>query len=210
MVTGSAGFIGFHLCKKLLEDNFNVIGIDNVNSYYDKKLKEKRLNILSQISLKRGNWIFFKTDLINKNNLEEIFKKYTPKTVINLAAQAGVRYSLENPSAYISSNIVGFLIFWNVVGNLKSQNLLYASSSSVYGGNDKTPFKETDETNHPVSLYAATKRSNELMAHTYSHLYDIPAAGLRFFTVYGPWGRPDMAPMLFTKAILSKKPLNFQ
>ena len=207
LVTGSAGFIGFHLCKRLLEENFNVIGIDNVNSYYDNKLKEKRLDILSQVSLKRRNWIFFKTDLINKNNLEEIFKKYTPKTVINLAAQAGVRYSLENPSAYISSNIVGFSNILECCKKFKVTNLLYASSSSVYGGNYKTPFKETDETNHPVSLYAATKRSNELMAHTYSHLYDIPASGLRFFTVYGPWGRPDMAPMLFTKAILSKKPI---
>ena len=207
LVTGSAGFIGFHLCKRLLEENLNVIGIDNVNSYYDRKLKEKRLNILSSISLKKRNWIFFKSDLIDKNNLIEIFKKYKPESVVNLAAQAGVRYSLENPSAYISSNIVGFYNILECCKELKVKNLLYASSSSVYGDNTKTPFKETDDTNHPVSLYAATKRSNELMAHTYSHLYNIPATGLRFFTVYGPWGRPDMAPMLFTKAILSKVPI---
>ncbi len=206
LVTGSAGFIGYHLCKKLLENGFPTIGIDNLNSYYDISLKEKRLEILSQLP-SDNNWKFIKIDLTNKDSLLKIFERYKPKTVINLAAQAGVRYSLENPSAYINSNIVGFSNILECCRLSKVDNLLYASSSSVYGGNTKIPFNENDPVNHPVSLYAATKRSNELMAHTYSHLYGIPCLGLRFFTVYGPWGRPDMAPMIFAKAILSKEPI---
>ena len=207
IVTGAAGFIGFHLCRRLLESGVNVIGIDNVNEYYDVHLKEKRLDILNKLILKKNKWEFFKLDLSNKNSLLEIFEEYKPEKVVNLAAQAGVRYSIINPNAYINSNIVGFNNILECCRALKIKNLLYASSSSVYGGNTKTPFKETDATNHPISLYAATKRANELMAHSYSHLYNIPATGLRLFTVYGPWGRPDMAPMLFTKAILSKQPI---
>ena len=207
LVTGAAGFIGFHLCRRLLENEINVVGIDNINDYYDIHLKEKRLEILNEVPLKKNTWKFIKTDLLNKESLMEIFEKYEPKTVINLAAQAGVRYSLENPSAYISSNIVGFSNILEVCKKSLVKNLLYASSSSVYGGNFKVPFLENDSANHPVSLYAATKRSNELMAHTYSHLYGLSCIGLRFFTVYGPWGRPDMAPMIFTKAILSKEPI---
>ena len=206
LVTGSAGFIGFHLCKKLIETGIKVIGIDNLNDYYDIKLKEKRLEILSQTS-KKSNWIFFKTDLLDKDQLLEIFKEHKPETVINLAAQAGVRYSIENPKAYIDSNVVGFQ---NILDCCKSNNikhLLYASSSSVYGGNINTPFSELDSVDHPVSIYAATKRANELFAHTYSHLYNIKATGMRFFTVYGPWGRPDMAPMIFADAIYSRKPI---
>ncbi len=207
LVTGSAGFIGFHLCKKLIETNNNVIGIDNLNDYYDIYLKEKRLEILSQVSLKENNWKFIKDDLCNKNNLLEIFKDFKPYTVINLAAQAGVRYSLENPTAYVNSNIVGFLNILECCKIYKVRNLLFASSSSVYGGNTKIPYSENDSVNHPVSIYAASKLSNELMAHAYSHLYNIKTIGMRFFTVYGPWGRPDMAPMLFTHAILNKKPI---
>jgi len=205
LVTGSAGFIGFHLCKKLIENGTYTIGIDNVNNYYDTKLKNKRIEILNQTSLKKNNWKFFKFDLLNKDLLLKVFQEYKPEIVINLAAQAGVRYSLTNPEAYINSNIIGF---YNILECCKINNvnsLLYASSSSVYGGNTKIPYSENDPVNHPVSLYAATKRSNELMAHSYSHLYKISCTGLRFFTVYGPWGRPDMAPMLFTDAIINKK-----
>ena len=207
LVTGSAGFIGFHLCQKLIEDGYEVIGIDNINDYYDIKLKKRRLEILSQKSLKNKNWEFFKIDLINKDLLLKIFKEYKPQTVIHLAAQAGVRYSLENPEAYINSNIHGFFNILECCKLSKVQSLLYASSSSVYGGNTKVPYSENDSVNHPISLYAATKRSNELMAHSYSHLYGISCTGMRFFTIYGPWGRPDMAPMLFADAIMNKKTL---
>ena len=207
LVTGCAGFIGFHLCKKLIEEGSRVIGIDNINDYYDTLLKKKRLEILSQISLKKNNWEFFKIDLIEKNLLSQIFEKYKPAIVINLAAQAGVRYSLENPEAYINTNIHGFFNILECCKFSKVKSLLYASSSSVYGGNTKIPFAENDSVNHPVSLYAATKRSNELMAHSYSHLYGIPCTGIRFFTVYGPYGRPDMAPMIFADAIINKKTL---
>ena len=207
LVTGSAGFIGFYLCKKLIEDGNNVIGIDNINDYYDPKLKMRRLDVLSQKSIENKNWQFFKIDLINKDLLLEIFQEYKPQIVINLAAQAGVRYSLKNPSAYIDSNIVGFFNILECCKISKVKSLLYASSSSVYGGNTKIPFSENDSVNHPVSIYAATKRSNELMAHAYSHLYGISCIGMRFFTVYGPWGRPDMAPMIFADAILNKKTL---
>ena len=207
LVTGSAGFIGFHLCRRLLDNGNNVIGIDNINDYYDVHLKEKRLEILNEVQLKNNKWKFFKTDLTNKESLLKIFEYYSPKIVVNLAAQAGVRYSLENPSAYINSNIVGFSNILEACKKTEVKNLLYASSSSVYGGNTKIPFTENDSVNHPVSLYAATKRSNELLAHSYSHLYGLSCTGLRFFTVYGPWGRPDMAPMIFANAIINKKPL---
>tara|TARA_B100000212_G_scaffold54060_1_gene35592 strand:+ start:4656 stop:5684 length:1029 start_codon:yes stop_codon:yes gene_type:complete len=207
LVTGSAGFIGFYVCRKLLEIGFNVIGIDNINSYYDVNLKKKRLDLLSQISLNENTWDFLKADLVEKDNLIKIFEDHEPSIVVNLAAQAGVRYSIENVDAYINSNIVGFSNILECCRNSKVKNLLYASSSSVYGGNTKIPFSEDDPVNHPVSLYAATKRSNELMAHAYSHLYGLSCTGLRFFTVYGPWGRPDMAPMIFADAIINQKPL---
>ncbi len=207
LITGSAGFIGFHLCKKLIIDGFKVIGIDNINEYYDIKLKKKRLEILSDISCKKNNWKFYKADLLNKDKLLQIFQDHNPATVINLAAQAGVRYSIKNPRAYIDSNIVGFQNILDCCKSSSVKNLLYASSSSVYGGNINTPFSEVHPVDHPVSIYAATKRANELFAHTYSHLYDIPCTGMRFFTVYGPWGRPDMAPMIFADAIINKKTL---
>ena len=207
IVTGAAGFIGFHLTRKLLESGASVLGIDNVNDYYDTSLKEKRLEILKNLSLKKNSWEFIKTDLINKESIFDVFNSYKPEVVVNLAAQAGVRYSLKHPSKYIYSNIVGFSNILEACKISKVRNLLYASSSSVYGGNTKVPFSENDSVDHPVSLYAATKRSNELMAHSYSHLYGIACTGLRFFTVYGPWGRPDMAPMLFADNILRKKPI---
>ena len=209
LVPGAAGFIGFYLCKKLLENGFSVIGIDNLNEYYDIALKEKRLEILNEnFSKNKYNWIFIKTDLIKKDFLSKIFKEYDPKIVINLAAQAGVRYSLTNPEAYITSNIVGFSNLLECCRKNNVQNLLYASSSSVYGGNTNIPFSEVDPVNHPVSLYAATKRSNELMAHAYSHLYNLPATGMRFFTVYGPYGRPDMAYFSFSEAINKGEPID--
>ena len=208
LVTGAAGFIGFHLCKRLLLNGLNVIGLDNMNNYYDINLKQKRLNIISEVIKGKNHfWEFIKADLINKEEVSQVFEKYKPEIVVNLAAQAGVRYSLENPSEYISSNIVGFANILECCRIYKIKNLLYASSSSVYGGNTKIPFSERDAVNHPVSLYAATKRSNELMAHSYSHLYGIASTGLRLFTVYGPWGRPDMAPMIFADAILNDKPI---
>ena len=207
LVTGAAGFIGFHLCKKLLIQGSKVIGIDNINDYYDTTLKEKRLENLSNSYLKNNNWLFIKADIENKKDLQDIFQQHKPKIIINLAAQAGVRYSIENPEAYINSNIVGFQNILDCSKSIGVKHLLYASSSSVYGGNTNTPFSELDSVNHPVSIYAATKRANELFAHTYSHLYKIPITGMRFFTVYGPWGRPDMAPMIFADSIYSKKPI---
>ncbi len=208
LITGAAGFIGYHISRKLIAEGFYVCGLDNLNDYYEVDLKEERLKKTQNFSEAHKNrWKFIKGDLQDKKLLEKIFKDYKPSIVINLAAQAGVRYSITNPSAYINSNIVGFGNLLECCRDFKIENLLYASSSSVYGGNTKTPFKETDSTNHPISLYAATKRSNELMAHTYSHLYNIPSIGLRFFTVYGPWGRPDMAPMIFAKAILTREPI---
>ena len=208
LVTGSAGFIGYHLVKKLLEDNFEVIGFDNLNSYYDVDLKRARLNDINELSIKNNYcWKFFKGNLEEIESLENIFCQFNPKIIVHLAAQAGVRYSLLNPMAYINSNIIGFQNILDCSRNYGIEHLLYASSSSVYGGNTKTPFSEKDSVNHPVSIYAATKKSNELFAHAYSHLYKIPVTGMRFFTVYGPWGRPDMAPMIFTDAILNKKPI---
>jgi UDP-glucuronate 4-epimerase len=204
LVTGCAGFIGMHVSIKLLERGDQVIGIDNINSYYDVELKNARLQKLKRYE----NFNFFKVDIENASEINKIFKDESPQKVIHLAAQAGVRYSLVNPSAYINSNIQGFLNILENCRNKKIKHLCYASSSSVYGGNQKLPFSEHDNIDHPVSLYASTKKSNELMAHTYSHLFNIPTTGLRFFTVYGPWGRPDMALFLFTKAIIEGKPIN--
>ena len=203
IVTGSVGFIGASLCIKLLERGDNIIGIDNHSDYYDPKIKEARLKILK----KYQNYQHYKVDICDKKNLEDIFKTHRPQKVVNLAAQAGVRYSLENPLAYINSNIVGFAHILENCRHHKVEHLVYASSSSVYGANTKMPFSEHESINHPLSLYAASKKSNELMAHTYSHLYNLPTTGLRFFTVYGPWGRPDMALFKFTKNILEEKPI---
>ena len=206
IITGVAGFIGYHLSKRLLEENISIIGIDNMNDYYDVKLKEARLLRLNSIPLKNDlSFEFFKEDINNQDTINRIFKENKPEIVINLAAQAGVRYSIENPSAYIQTNLVGFSNILEACRNYSIRHLIYASSSSVYGGNTKMPFTESQVADHPVSLYAATKRSNELLAHSYSHLYSLPSTGLRFFTVYGPWGRPDMALFLFTKSILEGK-----
>ncbi len=204
IVTGSAGFIGFSLSLKLLQCGENVIGIDNHNNYYDPKLKEERLKRL----IKYSNYKHFKIDLVNQKKLEEIFKDYKPQIVVNLAAQAGVRYSIENPMSYINSNILGFANILENCRHYKVNHLVYASTSSVYGANTKMPFSEHHNANHPLSIYAASKKSNELMAHSYSYLYRLPTTGLRFFTVYGPWGRPDMALFKFTDAILNKKPID--
>ncbi len=209
LVTGIAGFIGFHLCKRLISKGYKIIGIDNLNDYYDTNLKKNRIKKLHKISANKLNSFEMNiSNLENIDEIEEIFRKHSPNIVINLAAQAGVRYSVKNPIAYINSNILGFLNILENCKKAKVEHLIYASSSSVYGGNKKIPFSENDPVDHPVSLYASTKRSNELMAHNYSHLFDLPTTGLRFFTVYGPWGRPDMAPMIFTKSIFSKKPIN--
>jgi len=203
LVTGAAGFIGFHVAKKLLDRGDSVIGLDNLNDYYDVGLKQARL---AQISGHK-NFLFHKASLEDNQHLESLFKEYSFDAVINLAAQAGVRYSLENPRAYVDSNLVGFVNILECCRHHNIGHLVYASSSSVYGMNANMPFSVHDNVDHPISLYAATKKANELMAHTYSHLYGIPTTGLRFFTVYGPWGRPDMAPILFTRAILSKQPI---
>lgn len=204
LVTGCAGFIGFHLSKYLLKENIEVIGVDNINDYYDINLKYSRLDILK----KYNNFKFYKVSLEDEKEINNIFVDNNIKYVVNLAAQAGVRYSLKNPKAYIDSNIVGFLSILEACKNHDIKHLVYASSSSVYGGNKQVPFSTNHNVDHPVSLYAATKKANELMAHTYSHLYNLPTTGLRFFTVYGPWGRPDMALFLFTDAILKDKPIN--
>ncbi|MDF2802077.1 MAG: capsular biosynthesis protein CpsI [Anaerocolumna sp.] len=201
LITGSSGFIGFHLSKLLLDSGYKVIGIDNMNNYYDTRIKESRLNIIIQ----KQNFIFHKIDLKDKVEIDTLFKKYQIDYVINLAAQAGVRYSITNPYAYVDSNLIGFINILEACRNNPVKHLLYASSSSVYGGNKVAPFSTKHNVDHPVSLYAATKKSNELMAHTYSHLYNIPTTGLRFFTVYGPWGRPDMAYFSFTRDILENK-----
>tara|TARA_Y100000589_G_scaffold243618_1_gene231237 strand:- start:4029 stop:5051 length:1023 start_codon:yes stop_codon:yes gene_type:complete len=208
LVTGSAGFIGFHLSKRLLNLGQKVIGLDSLNNYYDINLKLERNNHLKNFSNKNGQeFNFIKLNIEDRGKLEDVFEKFEIKTVINLAAQAGVRYSLENPYAYINSNISGFNNILEMCRRNEIEHLIYASSSSVYGGNQKFPFSEKDSVDHPISLYAATKKANELMAHTYSHLYNLPTTGLRFFTVYGPWGRPDMALFLFTKSIIENKPI---
>jgi len=208
LVTGCAGFIGYHLSNKLIENNHTVYGLDNLNDYYDVNLKQARIDNLKNIIKNKNSFIFIEGDLKNKEDLKKVFCLSKPNIVINLAAQAGVRYSIENPSVYIESNILGFGNLLEFCREYQIEHLLYASSSSVYGGNKNLPLKEEDNVDHPLSLYGATKKSNELMAHSYSHLFDLPTTGLRFFTVYGPWGRPDMALFLFTKAILNKKPIN--
>ena len=203
LVTGAAGFIGFHVSKRLLNDGHQVVGIDNINDYYDVKLKESRLE-----QLESPSFTFYKLDLADRDGMAKLFETEQFDRVIHLAAQAGVRYSLENPYAYADSNLTGYLNILEGCRHNKVQHLLYASSSSVYGLNRKMPFSTDDSVDHPVSLYAATKKANELMAHTYSHLYSIPTTGLRFFTVYGPWGRPDMALFKFTKAMLEGKSID--
>src|SRR5690554_5312060 len=203
LVTGSAGFIGFHLSKKLCDDGWSVTGLDNINDYYDIKLKNDRLEQLKPYN----NFSFLKADLADKDFILSLFEKEKFDYIVNLAAQAGVRYSLKNPYSYITSNISGFINILEACRNNPVKHLVYASSSSVYGANTKIPFSVHHNVDHPLSLYAATKKANELMAHTYSNLFGIPTTGLRFFTVYGPWGRPDMAAFLFTKAITEGKPI---
>ena len=204
LLTGAAGFIGMHTALKLLKRGDEVVGIDNINNYYDPLLKQARLNRLKDFN----NFKFIKSDISDDKNITKIFKEDSFQKVIHLAAQAGVRYSIENPQEYINSNLVGFANILENCRTSKIDHLVYASSSSVYGGNELLPFREKHNVDHPISLYAATKKSNELSAHAYSHLYKIPTTGLRFFTVYGPWGRPDMALFLFTKNILENKPIN--
>jgi UDP-glucuronate 4-epimerase len=204
IVTGSAGFIGFHLCKSLLDDDYEVLGIDNINDYYDPKLKLARLDQLNSYK----NFKFEKVDIADRNSITRSFKLYKPQKVVNLAAQAGVRYSIKNPYAYMDSNLVGFLNIIELCRQNKIEGLIYASSSSVYGANEKTPFSVEDRVDKPIALYGATKRANELIAYSYSHLYGLHTTGLRYFTVYGPWGRPDMAMFIFTQKILSDKPIS--
>jgi len=220
LVTGAAGFIGYHLCEALIKQGHHVIGLDNINDYYDVTLKYARLSELgitqgvasvfaeiTQSTLHGSNMQFIRLNLEDREELPKLFKTFNFDMVCNLAAQPGVRYSIENPEAYIDSNVTGFLNILECCRHHKVKRLVYASSSSVYGNTDKTPFEESANVDQPISLYAATKKSNELMAHTYSHLYKIETIGLRFFTVYGPWGRPDMAMFLFTDAILNNKPI---
>jgi len=204
LITGAAGFIGFHLSKRLLEHGNSVVGIDNLNDYYDVNLKKFRLNELKG----DPNFTFHRLDLVDRKGIEKLFTENKFDYVVNLAAQAGVRYSLTNPRAYIDSNIVGFLNILEGCRHSDIKHLVFASSSSVYGANTKMPFSVHQNVDHPISLYAATKKSNELMAHSYSSLYKLPCTGLRFFTVYGPLGRPDMAPFLFTSAILENRPID--
>jgi UDP-glucuronate 4-epimerase len=203
LITGAVGFIGFHVAQRLLSDGRKVIGVDSINDYYDPKLKEARLDLLKG----NRNFTFVKLDLAERAASKSLFGQYRFPAVVHLAAQAGVRYSLQNPHAYIDANIEGFLNVLEGCRHNDCQHLLFASSSSVYGANTKMPFSVQDNVDHPISLYAASKKANELMAHAYSHLYRIPATGLRFFTVYGPWGRPDMAMFIFAKAILAGQPI---
>jgi UDP-glucuronate 4-epimerase len=203
LVTGAAGFIGFHVAQRLLESGREVVGLDILNNYYDPKLKEARLDILRR----HPNFSFVKLDLTDRATIKLLFEQHRFPVVVHLAAQAGVRYSLENPHAYVDANIEGFANLLEGCRHNHCKHLLFASSSSVYGANTKLPFSVQDNVDHPISLYAASKKANELMAHAYSHLYGIPATGLRFFTVYGPWGRPDMAMFIFAKAILSGTPI---
>ena len=203
LVTGAAGFIGFHVSRALLERGDRVLGLDNLNDYYDVSLKEARLRLLQE----HERFIFYKEDLANREGLTKLFRQNTIQVVCNMAAQAGVRYSLVNPFAYQSSNLEGFLNIIHLSQEHQVENFVYASSSSVYGNNKKVPFSVQDRVDNPISLYAATKKANELIAHTYSHLYGLPCSGLRLFTVYGPWGRPDMALFIFTKAISRNQPI---
>ena len=207
IVTGAAGFIGSEIVKRLLSEGVQVVGVDNLSSYYNVLLKKRRIENIEKIDQNKL-WSFYKVNLENTKKIDEIFRENKPNAVINLAAQAGVRYSIDNPMSYVQSNLVGFLNILEGCRNYKVENLIYASSSSVYGGNKITPFKESNSVDHPVSLYAATKKSNEILAHSYSHLFQIPMTGLRFFTVYGPMGRPDMAPMIFADAMLRGQPIN--
>lgn len=204
LLTGAAGFIGMHTCQRLLALGHDVVGLDNLNDYYDPRLKQARLKLLAQ----HPRFEFVPADVADNIALGGLMQAHRPQRVIHLAAQAGVRYSIQNPHAYAQSNLVGFLNILEACRHAGTPHLVYASSSSVYGGNRKLPFSEDDAVDHPVSLYAATKKANELMAHSYSHLYGLPTTGLRFFTVYGPWGRPDMAYYLFTKAILEGRPID--
>jgi len=204
LVTGAAGFIGFHLSRRLLNDGWEVVGLDNLNDYYDVSLKEARLAILQ----KENYFRFIRADLSDRKAMETLFEKENPGIVVNLAAQAGVRYSIDNPHAYVDSNLVGFMNILEGCRHQHVKHLVFASSSSVYGANTKMPFSVHDNVDHPISLYAATKKANELMAHAYASLYKLPCTGLRFFTVYGPWGRPDMALFLFTKAVLEEKSID--
>ena len=204
LITGCAGFIGFHLSRKLLLEGHSVVGLDNLNNYYDVSLKQARLNLLRD----HDDFRFYQASLEDSQAIHQLFNEHSLSVVINLAAQAGVRYSLENPRAYIDSNIIGFLNLLEACCSHKIEHFVFASSSSVYGANTNMPFSVHNNVDHPVSLYAATKKANELIAHAYSHLYGLPTTGLRFFTVYGPWGRPDMALFLFTKAILAGEPIN--
>ena len=204
LITGSSGFIGFHLTQKLLKNkNLRIIGVDNINKYYDVNLKKNRNKILKQ----NKRYLFFKFDISNKKKLEKLFKKFKFYKVINLAAQAGVRYSIVNPDSYFASNIIGFYNILKFCVKYKVKHLIYASTSSVYGNSNSIPFNENDDTSKPIQFYAATKKSNEVMAYSFSSIYKLPTTGLRFFTVYGPWGRPDMALFKFTKSIIKKKPI---
>jgi len=208
LVTGAAGFIGYHLSHRLLREGTPVVGFDNLNPYYDPNLKRARLAQLQATAERTGtHFQLIEADLQDQAAVEAAFSAHQPRRVVNLAAQAGVRYSIENPTAYIQANLVGFGHILEGCRHHRVEHLVYASSSSVYGGNSQLPFSEHHSVDHPVSLYAASKKANELMAHTYSHLYGLPATGLRFFTVYGPWGRPDMALFLFTKAMLEGRPI---
>ncbi len=204
LITGAAGFIGYHLCKKLLDEEYTILGIDNLNSFYNPTLKLSRLEQLKCYK----NFKFKKIDISDRESITPVFKKYKPKKVINLAAQAGVRYSFQDPYAYLDSNFVGFLNIIELCKQNQTDGFIYASSSSVYGENKKNPFSVLDRTDRPISLYAASKRANELIAHSYSYSYGLHTTGLRFFTVYGPWGRPDMAYYIFTKKILNEEPIN--
>jgi len=204
LVTGAAGFIGFHLSRKLLGEGCNVVGLDNLNDYYDPNLKQARLDLL----IPYPAFTHVNVNLADRSAMEDLFSNYRFDAVMNLAAQAGVRYSLQNPHSYVNTNLVGFLNVLEGCRHTDVKHLVFASSSSVYGANTNMPFSVHDNVDHPVSLYAATKKSNELMAHSYSSLYGLRCTGLRFFTVYGPWGRPDMAPFLFTKAILEERPID--
>ncbi len=208
LITGAAGFIGSFLVKRFLKSGYKVIGIDNINSYYDKNLKLKRLKNIKEYAIKNNfNWLFYKSNIEDKNYMRQIFLDKKPQIVVNLAAQAGVRYSIVNPYSYVESNLLGFSNILDLCQTHDVKHLVYASSSSVYGANKEFPFSEEQKVDTPLSFYAATKISNEMMAHAYSNIYNLPITGLRFFTVYGPWGRPDMAPMIFADNILQKKPI---